>query len=80
MFRFSPVLLFMQSAVMMRNALLLALGLASFGLAAPLESRQAEDIVLEAEDGELSGTEVLTDLAGFSGQLMFLLESPANDR
>lgn len=52
----------------MRNALLLALGLASFGYAAPLESRQAADVVLEAEDGELSGTEVLTDLAGFSGE------------
>lgn len=54
--------------VTMRNALLLALGLATCGFAAPLEGRQANDITLEAEDAELSGTEVLTDLAGFSGR------------
>lgn len=53
----------------MKNAVLLALGLASFGCAAPVETRQAQEITLEAEDGELTGTEVLTALAGFSGKL-----------
>lgn len=55
----------------MRNALLLALGLASFGCAAPLEARQSGDITLEAEDAELTGTEILTELTGFSGKIAY---------
>lgn len=51
----------------MVKALLPFLALAASGLGMPLVSRQAANKTLEAEDAVLNGTEVLTELAGFSG-------------
>ena len=45
---------------------------AGYGIASPL-ARQAATIVIEAEDGQLSGTQISTNGSGFSGTLLLHL-------
>ena len=51
----------------MSKVLLALLSLAACGVGLPLVERQAASRTFEAEDAELTGVEVLTELEGFTG-------------
>lgn len=51
----------------MSKVLLALVSLAACGAGFPLAGRQTASRTLEAEDAELTGVEVLTELEGFSG-------------